>query len=196
MLEIVPSQSRPLRRDARRNRELLVAAAREIFGVKGLDAPLEEIARKAGVAIGTLYNRFPTRAALIEAAFLGILEQSVEICQRALEYDDPWEGFVYYLVRTCEMQAMDRGLTELCAGHSPATPALDAAKVQGVDTLQKVIERAQEAGQLRPDFHLTDLTTLISATARAAEYSPTPDSWRRYLTFLLDGLHTTTVRSA
>lgn len=191
MLEIVSSRSRPLRRDAQRNRELLVAAAREIFGVKGLDAPLEEIARKAGVAIGTLYNRFPTRAALIEAAFLGILEQAVKICERALELDDPWEGFVYYLEQTCQMQAMDRGLTELCAGSIPGTPGLDAAKARGVEALHKIIERAQKAGQLRADFQPTDLTILVSATARAAEYGPDPSSWRRHLAYLIDGLRAT-----
>ncbi|HZR49353.1 MAG TPA: helix-turn-helix domain-containing protein [Streptosporangiaceae bacterium] len=182
------SQSRPLRRDAQRNRALLVAAAREVFGVKGLDAPLEEIARKAGVAIGTLYNRFPTRAALIEAAFLGILEQAVEICEGALKLDDPWDGFVYYLEQTCEMQAMDRGLTELCAGNITGAPGLDAAKARGVEALHRIIERAQKAGQLRADFQVADLTTLVSATARAAEYGPDPDSWRRHLGFLLDGL--------
>jgi AcrR family transcriptional regulator len=196
MLEIVSTRSRPLRRDAQRNRELLVAAAREIFGVKGLDAPLEEIARKAGVAIGTLYNRFPTRAALIEAAFLGILEEAVKICQRAVEFDDPWEGFLYYLEQTCEMQAMDRGLTELCAGNVPGTPGLDAAKERGVEALHRIIERAQNAGQLRADFQLADLTVLVSATARAAEYGPDPSSWRRHLAFLVDGLRATAAHQA
>lgn len=188
MLGVVSSEPRPLRRDAQRNRDLLVAAAREIFGAKGLDASLEEIARKAGVAIGTLYNRFPTRAVLIEAAFLGVLEEAVRICERAVEIDDPWDGFVSYLEQTCEMQVMDRGLTELCASQFPDTPGLDEAKERGVVALRKIIERAQEAGQLRADFQLADVTTLVSSTALAAEYGPDPESWRRHLGFILDGL--------
>lgn len=196
MLVAMPSQSRPLRRDAQRNRELLAAAARETFGAKGLDAPLEEIARKAGVAIGTLYSRFPTRTALIEAAFLGILDQAVDICEHALKFDDPWEGFVYYLEQTCGMQVMDRGLTELCARSLPGAPALDVAKARGVKALHAIVERAQQAGQLRPDFQQADLVMLVSATARAAEYGPEPDSWRRHLAFLIDGLRATAPREA
>lgn len=191
MLGTMPSQTRPLRRDAQRNRELLAAAAREVFGAKGLDAPLEEIARRAGVAIGTLYNRFPTRTALIEAAFLGVLEQAVNICERAVEFDDPWEGFVYYLEQTCGMQVMDRGLTELCVSDLPGAPALDTAKARGVEALHAIIERAQQAGQLRPDFQQADIMMVVSATARAAEYGPEPDAWRRHLAFLIDGLRAT-----
>jgi AcrR family transcriptional regulator len=173
-------EERPLRRDAQRNRELLVAAAREVFGSLGLDASLEEIARQAGVAIGTLYNRFPTRVSLIEAAFVGALEQSSEYAERAALFEDPWEGFVYFLERACEMRAADRGFTEVCSRVFSDAPALEAAKVQGGETIAKVIRRAQDSGRLRPDFRFADLAIVLNATARAPY-------WRRHLAYLLDG---------
>src|SRR5882757_11505410 len=86
--------ARPLRADARRNRELLVAAAREVFAARGLDAPLDEIARRAGVSIGTLYNRFPSRVDLVDAALTEPVEASVRIAERALANPDPWQGLV------------------------------------------------------------------------------------------------------
>ncbi|MDT7723536.1 MAG: hypothetical protein QOI21_112 [Actinomycetota bacterium] len=175
----MPTEERPLRRDAQRNRDLLVTAAREVFGCAGLDASLEEIARRAGVSIGTLYNRFPTRVALIEAVFLGPLEQANETAERAAEFDDAWAGFVYFLERSCEMQAADRGFTEVCSRSFPDAPALDRAKAKAGETFGKVIRRAQESGRLRADFRLDDFALAVSATAHP--------QWRRHLAFLIDG---------
>lgn len=176
--------SRPLRRDAQRNRELLVAAAREVFGEKGLDAPLEEIARRAGVSIGTLYNRFPTRTDLVEAAFSGMLDRWAGEAEQALAAEDPWDGLVQLIVRTCELQSVDRGMTEICTGDLPGAPGLRAARERVGEVFEKVLERAHGAGVLRPDFGLADLAFAIAATTQAA---PLGD-WRRHLTFLLDGI--------
>src|ERR1700737_4909484 len=106
---------RPLRRDAQRNRELLVAAAREVFAQRGVDVALDEIARRAGVSIGTLYNRFPTRAALVEAVFVDRLEAVVALGEEALLMADPWEGFVHCLQGICELQAADRGYNDVAS---------------------------------------------------------------------------------
>ncbi|WP_027930945.1 TetR/AcrR family transcriptional regulator [Amycolatopsis thermoflava] len=176
--------TRPLRRDAQRNRELLVAAAREVFGEKGLDAPLEEIARRAGVAIGTLYNRFPTRMDLVEAAFGGLLDRLAGEAEQALKADDPWDGLVELIVRICELQTIDRGMTELCTSVLLDAPGLRAARERVGEVCEKVLARAHDAGVLRPDFGLDDLAFAIAATTRAA---PLGD-WRRHLTFLLDGI--------
>jgi AcrR family transcriptional regulator len=175
----MPTEERPLRRDAQRNRDLLVTAAREVFGCAGLDASLEEIARRAGVSIGTLYNRFPTRVSLIEAVFLGPLELSAGHAERAAEFEDPWDGFVYFLERSCETQAADRGFTEVCSRAFPDAPAMDAMKARAGETFRKVICRAQASGQLRADFRLEDFGFAVSATAHP--------QWRRHLAFLLDG---------
>ncbi|MFD8495499.1 TetR/AcrR family transcriptional regulator [Amycolatopsis sp. NPDC059657] len=173
-------EERPLRRDAQRNRELLVVAAREIFGTKGLDAPLEEIARRAGVAIGTLYNRFPTRVDLVEAAFLPQLDQVAQTGAQALAFEDPWEGLVFFVESGCARQATDQGFAEVCAGRIDA-PALEAAKTAIWDTVSELVARAQDAARLRQDFKPEDLLQAIAATSSIPE-------WRRHLSFFLDGI--------
>src|SRR5579884_949937 len=94
-----------LRRDAERNRSQIVTAAHEVFAARGLDAPLEEIARRAGVGIATLYRRFPTRQSLIEAVFGTRLEQMVQAAEEALAMGDAWEAFSTYLFSLCALQA-------------------------------------------------------------------------------------------
>lgn len=184
--------SKPLRRDAQRNRDLLVAAARRVFAARGLDVPLEEVAKEAGVSIGTLYNRFPTRGTLVEAALADKVAWMVEQAEAAVAMADAWEGFAWFLARCCETQAADRGYNELCVRVLPDTPEIDRLKATGHELVVRILDRAQRAGQLRADFHEGDLafilwstTTIINATACAA-----PEAWRRHLAFLLDGLRT------
>src|SRR5437879_13897569 len=109
------STPRPLRSDAARNRGLLIDAARELFAERGVDVALEEVARRAGVSIGTLYNRFPTRPALIQAVFADRLEKIAGFALRALADPDPWHGFADYLFDVCELHAKDRGFNEVAA---------------------------------------------------------------------------------
>ena len=90
----VEQMRRPLRRDARERRDKLIAAAQREFAAHGVDASLEKIARDAGVAIGTLYRHFPTRLDLLMAAFEPRLQEFLDGADKALEMDDPWEGFV------------------------------------------------------------------------------------------------------
>jgi AcrR family transcriptional regulator len=177
----VTVEERPLRADARRNREALVAAAREVFGAKGVDAPLDEIARRAEVAIGTLYNRFPTRADLVEAAFLPALEGAREAAEDALACDDPWDGFVLLLERSVRMQVNDRGFMQVCTRAFDPASGLEKAKQANASRIERIIARAQEAGRLRPDFRGEDLAIVFAAA------TATPD-WRRGLTMVLEGL--------
>ncbi|MFD6101909.1 TetR/AcrR family transcriptional regulator, partial [Nocardia salmonicida] len=111
-------EDKPLRSDAERNRAALVTAAREVFEERGLDAPLKDIAARAGVAIGTLYNRFPTRDALIAAAAADRLEAGGRVAEQALALTDPWESFVFLVEKICELQASDRffGMVLVTAG--------------------------------------------------------------------------------
>src|SRR5438132_13734134 len=102
-----------LRQDAQRNRELILAAAREEFREQGLDVSLEEIARRAGVGIATLYRRFPTRDALIEAVFEDHVASFVALAEEALQNEDPWVGFSTFIEQLCERQASDFGLKDL-----------------------------------------------------------------------------------
>ena len=179
-----------MRRDAQRNRELLVAAARHVFAKRGLDVPLEDIAKEAGVSIGTLYNRFPTRGGLVEAALVDKVAGMVADAESASTMADPWEGFAWFLARCCEAQATDRGYNELCVRVLPDTPEIDRLKGRGHELVSVIVARAQRAGLLRGDFRdgdfafvLWSTTTIIDATAATV-----PGAWRRYLAFLLDGL--------
>lgn len=151
--------------------------------------PLEDIAKEAGVSIGTLYNRFPTRGTLVDAALAEKVAGMVAQAEAAATMVDPWEGFAWFLARCCETQAADRGYNELCVRILPDTPELDRLKARGHELVVTILGRAQRSGQLRADFHEGDFafvlwstTTIIDATAATA-----PEAWRRHLAFLLDG---------
>jgi AcrR family transcriptional regulator len=184
--------ARPLRRDAERNRERILAAAREAFAESGLHVGLHEIARRAGVGVGTIYRRFPDKDGLIDALFLDRVEDAVTIAERALEHDDAWEGLVAFLEGTIEVQVADRGLHELvftggngprCAGH---------ARRRMVPLVARLVARAQEDGTLRPDVTLYDVGLVRESAGRLMEATrdSAPDAWRRHLVLMLDGLRT------
>ncbi|WP_213010834.1 TetR/AcrR family transcriptional regulator [Paractinoplanes toevensis] len=178
-----------LRADAERNRAALLTAAREIFGEQGLDASLDEIARRAGVGNATLYRRFPTRRDLIAAVFAGQMNEYVELSDRALQEPDPWSAFVGYLTRLFELQATDRGLSELLVSTSFDDDArLSDLRTAAQRGASEVIARAVGAGVLRADFSRRDLSILMRANAGVVQRSPEPDAWRRQLALLLDGL--------
>jgi AcrR family transcriptional regulator len=190
------TKPKPLRRDAQRNRDLLVAAARQVFATRGLDVPLEDIAKEAGVSIGTLYNRFPTRGALVETALVDKVAGMVEHAETALAMADPWEGFAWFLARCCETQAADRGYNELCVRALPDTPEIDRLKERGHALVIAIVERAQAAGELRDDFREGDFAFLLWSTTSIIEAtgSTSPGAWRRHLALILDGLRASAAR--
>ncbi|PZG13723.1 TetR/AcrR family transcriptional regulator [Nonomuraea aridisoli] len=171
---------RPLRRDAQRNRDALVAAAREVLAERGLDAPLEAVAKRAGLAIGTLYRHFPERGDLIDAIVGEKVTGWIELAQESLELPDPWEGLVSFLERTCELQSRDRAFTELaCLSHLD-----DRAEVNRL--IERLVARARRAGSLREDVGVTDLALFVIANSRVAEVDP--GRWRRHFHLMLDAL--------
>ena len=184
------TSDRPLRADAARNREKLLAAAVDVFAERGLDAPLEEIARRAGVSIGTLYNRFPNRDALLDAIFPERLGALNRLADAALADDDPWRGFVTFVEGVLDMQARDRGLGDALSRQGAVTPEVAAACARGFAHVDRIVDRAHRAGRLRADFTVADLSVLVTAMSRfLRETSATaPDAWRRCLAFHLDGL--------
>jgi AcrR family transcriptional regulator len=178
-----------LRADAERNRAALLAAAREVFGEQGLDASLDEIARRAGVGNATLYRRFPTRRDLIAEVFAGQMTEYVELAEAAMHEPDPWDAFVGYLTRLFELQATDRGLSELLVSTSfddePRLADLRTAAQRGAS---EVIARAVGANVLRSDFTRRDISILMRANAGVVAGSTEPEAWRRQLSLLLGGL--------
>ncbi|MFD4560166.1 TetR/AcrR family transcriptional regulator [Streptomyces sp. NPDC058469] len=181
---------RPLRADAARNRAKLLAAATQLFGERGLDAPLEEIARRAGVSIGTLYNHFPTREAFWDAIFPERLAAMERITEAALATPDAWDGFVGYVEGLFALQAEDRGLNDAMTRRFRPAGEVQQACHRGFRHAEHIIERARDSGQLRPDFEPQDLVTLIWAMSQVIRESmeTAPDAWRRCLAFFLDGL--------
>jgi AcrR family transcriptional regulator len=177
--------STPLRADAQRNRARLLAAARELFATQGLDVPMVDIARHAGVSNGTLYNRFPTRDDLIEAVFTDRLEKLVALAQRALANPDPWDAFASYLTGACQLQATDRGFNQVAARGMPDAPALRKLRQAGLAAVTEVMANAQRAGALRRDVTVDDLAFVVWGISRTVETAP--GAWRRHLGLMLDG---------
>ena len=104
---------RALRSDAERNRQRVLAAARELFAARGLEASLNDVAHHANVGVGTVYRRFATKEELVEAIFEDGIDQIAALAESALQQDDSWTGFVWFVEQLCELTATDRGLREM-----------------------------------------------------------------------------------
>ena len=176
-----------LRTDAERNRTLVLAAAHTVFAEQGLEAPMAEIARRAGVGIATLYRRFPTREDLITATFAAKMKAYVEAIEQALQDPDPWRGFCGYIERVCEMQASDRGFTYVLTLSFPTAKAFEADRKRSYQGFVELIARAKETGRLRPDFSSEDLVLLLMANAGVitATGESAPEAWRRLVAYLV-----------
>jgi AcrR family transcriptional regulator len=179
---------RPLRADATRNRDAILAAAREIFAEHGLQAPLEEIARRAGVGIATLYRRFPAREQLVAAALAEKVSQYAGAAEQALAMGDPWEGFASYVRTICQLQADDRGLSDLLSITLAADEHVELLRARANEHVVELVERAQAAGRLRADFACEDLRLLLIANAAVVRFTraDAPDAWRRFAELILD----------
>jgi AcrR family transcriptional regulator len=184
---------RPLRADARRNRERVLAAAAAVFAEQGPDASVAEIARRAGVGAGTLFRHFPTKHDLR----LATIELSFDDVQTAIAHaetlDDPWQGLVHVLTACAEIQARDRAFLESVGPELFREPSLQRRHHERMAHLATLVERARSAGVVRDDLRAEDLPFLLSAVGGATGQclsgcGGSPDLWRRYLGMVLDGL--------
>lgn len=184
------AETKPLRADAARNRERLLAAATALFAERGLAAPLEEVARRAAVSIGTLYNHFPAREDLCDAVFSERMAEVDRLAAEALEAEDAWEGFAGFIEGLVALQAADLGFNDVLAQRYPASPALQEACNHGLRRMAPIIERAKDSAALRPDFQPQDVAPLIWGISQVIRESRevAPQAWRRFLAFFLDGL--------
>lgn len=185
-----PGNSRPLRADAERNRQLLLASARELFAERGLHVSLDEIAKHAGVGVGTAYRRFGSRSELIAALFDERLEQMVALAEECLEIEDPWEGLAGFIERSAELQASNRGLKEILLGSAEGRQRIAGIRRRMQPLGTRLVERAQAAGALRPDFAPQDLPMIQIMLGGIADASEpvAPGLWRRYLSLILAGM--------
>jgi AcrR family transcriptional regulator len=182
--------ARPLRRDAERNRQRILEAATEVFNERGLDVSLDEIARHAGVGVGTVYRRFRTKEELVEALFMSRLDQVAAIADQAFEAPDPWSGLVSFMERMAEIMAGDLGLRQILMFATYGRDLVAVARERNAPLVERLVERAQAAGQLRSDLRQTDIVFIVFVLTEAAQLAQaaSPGIWRRYLALILDGM--------
>jgi AcrR family transcriptional regulator len=190
-MSVTPSP-KPLRRDAERNRQRILEAARVVFARHGLDVSLDTIAKEAGVGVGTVYRRFADKEELIEALFEQSLEEVVGAAREALAVADPWEAFVSFLEDAMCRQNADRGLKQLLMSSEHGHEQIARARDELIPLVTELVERAQRSGQLRPDVAASDFPLIQFGLGSVAEYTADidPDAWRRVLGLVLDGLRT------
>jgi AcrR family transcriptional regulator len=181
---------RPLRRDAERNRQRILAAAAEVFTDRGLDATLDEVARAAGVGVGTVYRRFENKEQLIDALFDQRLEEIANLADGTLLVDDAWDALVGFLVMVLEQQASDRGLRELAFAGQHGRERVARARARIAPIVEQLVANALASGQLRADFVPEDMPIIQKMVCDVMDISSavSPELWRRYLGMLLDGL--------
>lgn len=182
-------EAKTLRRDARRNRERLVASARELFATAGVEVSVEEITEHAGLGMGTLYRHFPSKDELIDAVLEGAFAEIVDLAKSAAAEEDAWVGLTGFLEQTLALHARNRGLKDVLAMRGSGVQG-EAMRAHVRRLVRTLIERAKQQGRLREDFSPEDLPLVFWSTGRVIETTAhvAPDCWRRHLAFLLDGL--------
>jgi AcrR family transcriptional regulator len=178
--------ARPKRADARRNYDKVLAAAREAFAEGGESTSLEGIARRAGVGIGTLYRHFPSRQALLEALYIGEVE---DVCRAAAELDggDPWEALNAWLERFVAYVATKRALAdEMLKDLDHSAPVFQTSRASLYGAGEPLLKRAQDAGVVRPDVAIADVISMVMSLAKLSTGDPAQT--RRILGIALDGL--------
>jgi AcrR family transcriptional regulator len=187
MSQLLDPTARPLRADARRNREKVLEAARAVFGEHGGEAQMDDVARRAEVGVGTVYRHFPTKEALLTALVQDTFARIAERSRALLEREDAWEAFLEMMWDAGESIAGDRALTEAMSIRLAPEPSAGQIELAAIAT--ELIRRAQAEGRMRADLVMEDIPMIMcgvgSATARP---HPCPDAWRRHLAIVLDGM--------
>ncbi|MGC8511292.1 MAG: TetR/AcrR family transcriptional regulator [Acidimicrobiales bacterium] len=189
--------TRPLRADAARNREKILRAAGTVFAQRGLDATLDDVASAADVGVATVYRRFADKEALVTALFESAIDEIAALAVTARDYENSWDGLVWFLEEVIGRQCADRGLRDVVVGTPYDRDWVTAAKQRLGVAVAALLERAQRDGYLRRDVVVADVAVLemmISSLGSAAA-QVAPDLWRRYLALILDGLAATDSRS-
>jgi AcrR family transcriptional regulator len=166
-----------LRADAERNRGLVLEAARSVFAEHGLEAGVAEVAERAGVGVATIFRRFPTKDDLLAAILEDRVREITELARASSSFRD-------FMFEAAAVHMADRGFCDSVDGAVFERPALVRGRDEVRAIVSELLEAAQAAGEIRPDFMVDDVPIVLLGVARAAPR----DSWRRYLGFALDGL--------
>src|SRR3954451_19049097 len=185
MTTAIPVIEREPRSDARRNRKRVIKAARECMAHDGLDAQMEEIARRAKVGVGTVYRHFKTKDDLVDALAAERFERLRDLAHEALATDDPWHAFEQFMRASARIQTDDRALSEVLTSR-PDTMRRAAEAVDILGLVGEILGRAQAAGVVREDAHAHDVPMIMCALAGTFR-NPHADP-DRYIGITLDGL--------
>ncbi|MFE5837468.1 TetR/AcrR family transcriptional regulator [Arthrobacter sp. NPDC056493] len=187
-----------LRKDAEDNRRRLLVAAREVFAEHGFEATLHDVARHAGVGVGTAYRRFSNKYDLMDAILEDQVNELEQVLRDSLAEPDAWAGIVSYLERSLAIQARDRGMAQILSGKRITKEQYDWERDRLAPLVTALADRAREQRVVRPDLTGTDLIFLqigiaaIAFTARAGaanvDRGDVTDLYRRYLWIALDGI--------
>ncbi len=191
--ETITPPVRVQRADARRNRELVIRAARKRMAREGLEAQMEDIARDAGVGVGTVYRHFSTKDELIEALAFDRFERLRDVAHAALDIDDPGAAFETFIRESARIQTEDRALSQVLTSR-PEVMQPAAESVGMLDLVAKVLGRAQRAGAVRRDARPEDIPMLMCALA--GTFKGPFASTDRYVGIILDGLRSPDARRA
>ncbi|PPJ04062.1 TetR family transcriptional regulator [Nocardia nova] len=184
---------RALRSDARDNRERILEAARALFATEGLDVPMREVARRAGVGPATLYRRFPTKQILATEAFTEQMRACRAVVDEGLAEPDPWRGFCLVIEKLFELHARSRGFTEAFTAAFPHALDFTAERAYALKALATLAHRAKDAGRLRPEFVVDDLILMLLANRGIHLGSPAARiaASRRFAAFVIQAFATT-----
>lgn len=188
--DVVSASPLSNRRDAQRNRAALLAAARELFADRGLDVTLDEVARHAGVGVGTAYRNFANKGELVDDLLVERVQDMVDLAAACLEVEDPWTGLRRYVEQALEMQVADRVLKQLLYAQSSAHARVDEVRRRLGPAVTALVVRAKDAGVLRPDVDVTDVPMINIMLGVVVDLSrdDDPELYRRYLELLLASL--------
>jgi AcrR family transcriptional regulator len=190
--------TRPLRADAARNLDAVLDAARRVFAVRGVDVPVEEIARDAGVGVGTVYRRFPTKDALLGAVIERSFDELTAAATSALGSADAGLAFFDFLVDAASVMARDRVLVAVARAQGQRRDQRAPAVIRLFDVTDALLARAQAEGAVRAGITAEDVSALLSGVGEAANEGgePSPGGLARYLAVVVDGLRPRPERSS
>jgi AcrR family transcriptional regulator len=180
---VIPAAARPLRADARRNRQRILKAARRVFADSGLNSQMDDVAKRAKVGVGTVYRHFPTKEALLDALVREHFEEIAAFAREALEREDAWEAFCELMWRGAEHNATDLAFCEAIASSDKSSIIEEIGLRRSTGEL---IARAKAEGRMRADATEDDVAILMVGATAVMRLST--DAWRRYIALMLDGL--------
>ncbi|GAC1320862.1 MAG: TetR/AcrR family transcriptional regulator [Thermoleophilaceae bacterium] len=189
-VEIHAGHERPLRADARRNRERIIESARGAFADYGAEAQMDDIARRAGLGVGTLYRHFPDKEALMAELVRRKFRVLADNARAALNADgEPFEVFADLLRRGAELTAQDAGVQHVLMGAGGRVWMMASAEREELQRLTGVLMgRAQSAGTMRPDVGASDIPTLMCGVSATMAQDGRDLDWRRHLDLVIDAL--------